>query len=49
MDHDPPFVNKQLGIGYDLLNGSLRGRAIGFTLRKKWWLLRESLNLSRAA
>ena len=36
LDHDPPFVNNQFGVGYDLLNGSLRGRAIGFTLRKKW-------------
>jgi hypothetical protein len=36
VDHDPPFVNNELGVGYDLLNGSLSGRAIGFTLRKKW-------------
>jgi outer membrane receptor protein involved in Fe transport len=36
LDRDPPFVNNELGVGYDLLNGSLRGRALGFTLRKKW-------------
>jgi iron complex outermembrane recepter protein len=36
LDRDPPFVNNELGVGYDLLNGSLRGRAIGFTVRKKW-------------
>jgi hypothetical protein len=29
-------VNNELGVGYDLLNGGLQGRAIGFTLRKKW-------------
>jgi len=32
---DPPFVNNELRVGYDLLNGNLRGRAIGFTVRKK--------------
>jgi iron complex outermembrane recepter protein len=36
LDRDPPFVNNELGVGYDLLNGNLRGRTIGFTLRKKW-------------
>jgi len=36
LDRDPPFVNNELGVGYDLLNGNLRGRAIGFTVRKKW-------------
>jgi iron complex outermembrane recepter protein len=36
LDRDPPFVNNELGVGYDLLNGNLRGRAIGVTLRKKW-------------
>jgi len=36
LNRDPPFVNNELGVGYDLLNGNLRGRAIGFTLRKKW-------------
>ena len=36
LNRAPPFVNNQLGVGYDLLNGNLRGRAIGFTLRKKW-------------
>jgi hypothetical protein len=36
LDRDPPFVNNELGVGYDLLNGNLRGRAMGFTVRKKW-------------
>jgi outer membrane receptor protein involved in Fe transport len=36
LDRDPPFVNNELGVGYDLLNGNLRGRAIGFTVRQKW-------------
>jgi hypothetical protein len=30
------FVNNELGVCYDLLNGNLRGRAMGFTVRKKW-------------
>jgi hypothetical protein len=36
LGRDPPFLNNQLGFGYDLVNGNLRGRMIGFTLRKRW-------------
>jgi hypothetical protein len=36
LDRDPPFANNELAVGYDLLNGSLRGRALGFTVRKQW-------------
>jgi hypothetical protein len=36
LDRDPPFVNNELGVGYDLLNGNLRGRALGVAVRKNW-------------
>jgi iron complex outermembrane recepter protein len=36
LDRDPPFVNDQLGVGYDLVNGDLRGRVVGIVLRKHW-------------
>jgi len=36
LDRDPPFVNNELGVGYDLLNGNLRGRALGLTVRRQW-------------
>jgi iron complex outermembrane recepter protein len=36
LGRDPPFVNNQLRVGYDLTNGNLRGRVVGFTLRKQW-------------
>jgi hypothetical protein len=36
LDRAPPFLNNELAVGYDLLNGNLRGRALGFCVRKKW-------------
>jgi hypothetical protein len=29
-------MNNRLGVGYDLLNASLAGRVVGFTVRLKW-------------
>lgn len=35
-DKDPPFLNNQLGIGYDQENADLGGRFVRLHLRKRW-------------
>ncbi len=35
-DTDPPFLNNQVGIGYDQENADLTGRILSISLRKKW-------------
>ena len=36
LDRSPPFLNGQVGIGYDQINADIRGRSGAFSLRKKW-------------
>ena len=33
---DPPFLNNQVGMGYDQENGELTGRIVSFSVRKNW-------------
>jgi outer membrane receptor protein involved in Fe transport len=35
-DQDPPFLNNQVGLGYDQENGELTGRILSFSVRKNW-------------
>jgi iron complex outermembrane receptor protein len=32
----PPFLNNQVGLGYDAENGDLTGRVLSFRIRKNW-------------
>jgi len=35
-DEDPPFLNNQLGIGYDQENADLNGRFVRLYVKKSW-------------
>jgi outer membrane receptor protein involved in Fe transport len=35
-DQNPPFLNNQIGIGYDQENGDLTGRIVSLSVRKDW-------------
>jgi iron complex outermembrane receptor protein len=35
-DLDPPFLNNQVGIGYDQENGDLAGRLVRVSFKKQW-------------
>ena len=36
LNHQPPFLNNQYGIGYDQENSSLLGRIVSFSIHQRW-------------